>query len=315
MMNMHSAAPSPPAPLPPGERGVSEFRPLSLRDTLYEYYQLMRPRIVGMVLFTMAVAAPVAAGHWPGWQVLAPGLLGSSLVIIGAVAFNQRIEHRTDGLMARTARRPLPTGRLSKRAGTLFGLAASLAGLGILAAWGDRTILLLALASWVIYVAIYTPIKPYSAWQTPIGAVTGAMPILLGAAAAQNAWSFPALVLFGILYFWQFPHAMAIAWLYRREFAAAELKLLTVVDQTGRRAGWLGVAGALLLLAVSLLPRIVGRWGWGLTGLAVVLGLIYLAAAIEFLRHPDDRRARRLLRVSLIYLMILFVAFLVQALG
>jgi len=283
-------------------------------STLRNYWHLTRPRIVGMVLFTMVVAALVVAGGRPAWTPLVAGLIGSSLVIIGGVAFNQRMEYRIDALMARTAMRPLPTGRLSKREVTVFGLAASVLGLVVLAVWSSAALIVLAVVSWVVYVAVYTPIKPLSTWQTPVGAVAGAMPILLGAAAAGEPWDFSALILFAILYFWQFPHAMAIAWLYRREFAAADLKLVTVVEPTGRTAGWLAVVGAGLLLMVSLIPPLAGRLGWIYGALAVGLGVWYLVEAIGFLRRADDRRARRVLRVSLVYMLLLMAAFLIDTL-
>lgn len=277
----------------------------SSRSPLRDYWILIRPRIIGLVLFTMIVAALVA-GEPPGALELLHALVGSALVIAGAIALNQRIERRTDALMRRTFRRPLPSGRLTPRRVTWFGALTSGAGLGYLALTASPTVLALTAASWVVYVWIYTPIKALSAWQTPLGALAGAMPVLMGAAVADAPWSLVALVLFGIDYLWQFPHAMAIAWIYRDDFAAAQLQVATVVDPSGRSAGVISLVGAVLLLPVSLAPWYdLSRSPW-LAVPVVLLGLWYLAASIAFYRAPDDRTARTLLRVSLAYLPLVF---------
>lgn len=264
-----------------------------------------------MVLFTMSVAACTAGPTAPPWPLLLHALLGTALVIAGAVALNQRLELRGDAKMARTAGRPLPTGRLTRGQATRFGVAASLAGLAYLALLtANWPLVALAGASWVIYLATYTPLKSRTAWQTPIGAVAGAMPTLLGAATARAEFSTMVWALFGIVYFWQFPHAMAIAWLYRREFAAADVKLATVVDPSGRLAGRLACGGAAALLPVSLVPAASAPVDWKYELCAALLGVGYLALAIGFLRRPDDVTARWLLRGSLVYLPVLLVALL-----
>jgi protoheme IX farnesyltransferase len=150
-------------------------------------------------------------------------------------------------------------------------------------------------------------------WQTAIGALAGAMPALLGAAAAGAAASPVGLALFGLVYFWQFPHAMAIAWLYRDQFASAEVKLPTVVDPSGRSAGLLSLMGALVLLPVSLVPALVRPLGVGYPAAALILGLGYLASAASFLARRDDRSARVLLRVSVVYLPLVLLALLLGA--
>ena len=277
-------------------------------QTLRDYWLLTRPRIVALVLFTILVSVLIAGQAVPAWPILLHALLGNGLVIVGAIAMNQRLERATDAQMARTAPRPLPAGRLTVAQVTSFAALTSLAGLAYLLAMVNQATAALAAMSWVIYVWIYTPIKPHSTLQTPIGAVAGAMPALLGAAVTGSPWTPTAGVLFGIVYFWQFPHSMAIAWLYRRQFAAADLRLATVVDPTGRLAASMAVLGAILLLPVSLLPILVSRPG-GWYGVVVsIAGLVYLAASIAFLRHPTTIAARRLLRVSVIHLVALLVA-------
>ncbi len=284
-----------------------------MKQLLSDYWILIRPRIVGLVLFTMAVAALAANRHVPPWPLLLNALAGTGLVIVGAVALNQSMEHHTDALMLRTLRRPLPSGRLTKVQVVVFGVLTSLAGLVYLAGLVNTATVVLAAISWVIYVWIYTPLKPFTTWQTPIGAVAGAMPALLGAAAAGASTATMGLVLFGVVFCWQFPHSMAIAWIYRDEFAAADLKVATVVDPSGRTAGWIGVAGAVAMMLVSIIPTLCGPLGWGYGFTALGLGGWYLAAAIDFLLHTNDTTARRLLRVSIVYLTVLLVVLLVAA--
>jgi len=266
--------------------------------TLGDYWQLTRPRIVVMVLFAMAVAARSAGEQPPPGHVLMHALLGAALVIVGAVALNQRLERLGDAKMLRTVRRPLPSGRLADRQVTLFGSLTSAAGFGYLTWWSTGSVVALAGVSWVIYVWTYTPLKSVTVWQTPIGALAGAMPILLGAAAAGATFSPMALALFGIVFFWQIPHAMAIAWLYRRQFAQAGVRLLPVVEPSGR------AAGAIALLAAAALPlcALGLHEGFAATGAVALLGLVQLIATVRFAVDRTDARARQLLCASMLYL-------------
>jgi protoheme IX farnesyltransferase len=287
----------------------------SSRGRAAAYVELARPRIVALVLLTMVVAAVAGAARLPtGWELF-HGLLGACLVIVGSVTLNQRWEAASDALMPRTAGRPLPTGRLSRAEVATFGLVATVGGLAYLHFFSNHVLLLLTLASWVIYVCIYTPLKQFSAWQTPIGAVAGAMPALLGAALAGQAPTLTGWVLFGVVFFWQFPHAMAIAWLYRKQFAAAGVRVATVTDPTGRLAAAMALAGGMALVPVSLLPAallplegLLVEGGY-LVG-ASLLNVAYLAASVGWLRRRDDASARRLLRVSLLYLPALYLILL-----
>ena len=261
-----------------------------------------------MVLFSMLVAGLTATRPAGSWPLLLHGVLGSALVIVGAVALNQRLERRSDAVMPRTASRPLPSGRLTQGQVSWFAALTSLSGLLYLGLMVNRTTLLLAAVSWLLYVWIYTPMKAISVWQTPIGAVAGAMPTLLGGAAVGVPTDPTVLVLFGILFFWQFPHSMAIAWLYRGEFADARVRVATVVDPSGQLAAWLSVVGAAALVPVTLVPLLYGSSGWGYAIPAVAAGAVYLAASIAFLRRIEDRWARTLLRVSLVYLVVVLGA-------
>ena len=232
------------------------------------------------------------------------------MLIAGAVALNQRVERRGDARMPRTTGRPLPSGTLTEGQVTWFGLLSSAAGIICLALLADPLLVVLAAASWLVYVGGYTPLKSRSAWQTPVGAVAGAMPVLLGAATAGAPFSPMALSLLGIVYFWQFPHSMAIAWLYRHEFTSAEVKVASVVDPSGRVTGALAFSGTVCLLPVSLAPWILDLAGRGYLACALPLGLAYLALAFALLWRRDDAAARWLLRASLVYLPGLLVALL-----
>ncbi len=278
---------------------------------LRDYWKLTRPGIVAMVLFTMAVAAWTAGEKPPPWDLLLHALFGTGLVIVGAIALNQRLEIRGDAKMPRTAGRPLPAGRLTRWQVTRFGVLATAAGLVYLGLLSERPgVVVLAMVSWAIYVWTYTPLKSRTAWQTPVGAVAGAMPMLLGSAVVQSPMSLMALTLFAVVYFWQLPHSMAIAWLYRREFASADVKLITVVDPSGRTAGLVAVAGAMVVMPVSLIPSLVGLAAWQYNVVALLLGHAYMIGALGFLRSRTDTSARWLLRVSLVYLPLLLGALL-----
>jgi heme o synthase len=267
-----------------------------------DYWSLMRPRIVTLVLLAMAVSAWTTGESAPSWPVLAHALLGAAMVIAGAIALNQRLECYGDAKMPRTAGRPLPAHRLGRPQVTCFGLAATALGLAYLAVTTNPSLTVLAAIGWLAYVGVYTPLKPLTSWQTPVGAAAGAMPVLLGAAVVEAAFHPSALVLFGIVYFWQFPHAMAIAWRYRQEFAAAGVKVATVTDPSGRTAGVWAVLGTAALLPISLLPWFLSSAGATYGVAAVVLGAVYLGLATRFARCPNEANARRLRHVSLVYL-------------
>ncbi len=266
-----------------------------------DYWRLTRPPIVALVLLTMAVSA-WTAGRPPFWPAAAHALAGTALMIVGAIALNQRLECRGDAKMARTAGRPLPAGGLTRRHVTSFGIVATAIGLVYLAVAAGFLLTALAGINWLLYLAAYTPLKTRSAWQTPIGAAAGAMPVLLGAAIAGQTLSPPALMLFGMVYCWQFPHSMAIAWRYRREFAAAGVKVAAVSDPSGRTVGLWAVAGAAALLAVTLAPLWLSSRGATYGYCAAGLGAALLVCAVAFARSPTDTAAGRLLWASLIYL-------------
>jgi len=277
---------------------------------MHHYWRLIRPGLLAMVLFSMAMAAWTAGPEPPPWSRLGPALFGTAMLIAGAVAMNQRRERDVDAAMPRTVGRPLPSRGLSVRAVTRFAIGCTVMGLVGLAVLVDMTLAFLGAASWGLYVLVYTPLKRRSLWQTPVGAVAGAIPMLLGAAAADALWTPMALVLFGIVFFWQFPHTMAIAWRYRDQFDAGAILVAPVADPSGRLAGWLALGGAAGLVIVSLIPAWLVSVPWPYVAVASVLGMFHLAVAIRFMNCPDDASARFLGRVGMVHLPVLLAFFL-----
>lgn len=281
--------------------------PLAAGARLADYLELTKPKIAVLELVTVAVAGCVARFHAVDAVRLFHALIGTALVAGSASAANQWLERNRDRLMPRTSNRPLPSGRLGVNEVWWLAAISGLAGVVYLALLVNGLTAWLGLASWVLYVLIYTPLKTRTTLNTLVGAVAGAVPILMGWAAADGEMGLAAATLFMIVFLWQFPHFMAIAWLYRHEYRAAGMQMLTVVEPSGRAAGVQAVAAALLLLPVSLLPAVVHFAGGIYCVVALLVGVGQLVCAWQFLRLPDEIRARRLLRASLVYLPVLLV--------
>jgi protoheme IX farnesyltransferase len=269
-----------------------------------DFVELTKPRIVVLELVTVVVAAHLAAPYSLEPWVLLHTVLGAALVAASAGALNQWWERAGDAQMIRTARRPLPAGRLAPWQVMLFGLATLVLGAVELTVWVNLLTASVALATWAIYVLVYTPLKTRSPLNTAVGAVSGALPILIGWTATGAAIDTRALALLAVMFLWQFPHFMAIAWLYRADYERAGQQMLTVVDPTGLRAAAQAVVGALVLLPVSLVPALSPAAGSPAVYCAwtLVLGGLQATAAVLFLIRRDDDSARRLLRASLVYL-------------
>lgn len=283
-------------------------------SSIRHYLELTKPRIAVMVLLTVIVGGILSVAAVDDFWLLVYSGLGVLLISASGSAWNQYLERYTDFMMPRTSRRPLPDYKLSAQQVAIFGAVT----LGIGVAWLLSTVgwltTLLGIGTWVLYVAIYTPLKIKTWWNTAVGAIAGAMPILIGSVAASESIPWRVWAFFIALFLWQFPHFMAIAWLYRRDYAAARLKMVTVVDPSGRLAGWHAVITAIALLVVTtaaawLYPPTASRLVVAITSVAI--GLWYLANSIQFFRHIDEPHARRLLRVSLLYLPILMIALVV----
>jgi protoheme IX farnesyltransferase len=282
---------------------------LTLASRAADWIELCKPRISVMVLVAVAMAAFLARWGDVDFVVLAHTLSGVALVAASASAINQLLEIETDALMERTRRRPLPSGRLSVAAVRRFALIAIVVGLGQFLWFVNVTAAAWAFATWLIYGWIYTPLKRRSAFNTVVGAVSGATPILIGWTAMGVPLDMRALALTMILFLWQFPHFMAIAWLYRQQYADVGIRMLTVVDPTGTRAAIQAVAAALALLPVSFVPALyVAAPGASLfVVLAFLLGVGQLIFAILFFAVRSRSTAAWLLKASLIYLPLLLV--------
>ena len=266
------------------------------------FVELTKPRIVVMELVTVATGFLLGARGASNPWTLALTTLGTALVAGGASALNQWIERARDRAMRRTAGRPLPTGRVSPSEAAAFGAAISGIGLAILAWSSNPTAAAVALATLVLYVFVYTPLKPRTTLNTAVGAVPGALPPLIGWAAATGRLGVEAWALFLIVFLWQFPHFLAIAWIYREDYARGGHKMLPAVDPLGAITGRQAASYALALVPAGLLPAVVGLAGPYYFAGALALGLFYLAASVRFWADVSDASARRLLRASFLYL-------------
>ena len=289
-----------------------------------------------IAIFKLRVTALVVMTAWAGYYLgamqshidsfsdafnptMRDTLIGVALVSCGASALNQVFERRTDARMLRTAQRPLATGRLGLVYGVLIGMLAIMSGSVWLMLRTNPITGTLTLLTAVMYVGIYTPLKRFTTLATFIGAFPGAMPPLIGWTAARGSIEWPAVALFAILFVWQFPHFMAIAWLYREDYARAGIRMLPVVQPDGWSTATEALVYAALIVPVSLAPyylHIAGRTYWVV---AVLLGLVYLAYTIRFTRitraTPSESRqyARALLKISVIYLPLLLAVLMLNA--
>jgi protoheme IX farnesyltransferase len=285
-----------------------------VRVRVADFVELTKPRIAVLVLVTVAVAAFVAGWGPPDPLLLFNTLLGTTLVASSASALNQWLERESDALMARTADRPLPAGRLGSLEVLVFSAATIVAGLVYLAACVNLPTAAWGFLTWLVYVWIYTPLKTRTSANTAVGAVAGALPVLIGWSSVGAPLGLKAFTLFLIVFLWQFPHFMAIAWIYRHQYAKAGLKMLPVVDPSGRRAGMQAVVCALVLVPVSLVPAVLEPAFGVYFGWALVLSLAQLACAVLFCLRLDETSARRLLRASLIYLPAILLALVLSPL-
>ena len=273
-----------------------------------DLWALTKPRITLMVLITAAAGYFLAAGGRPGAQAMLTALFGIGLVAAGTSGMNQVWERDIDARMERTRRRPIPSGRVSARAGWVFtGLLAFL-GVGFLYVLVNPLTTALAALSVLSYVFVYTPLKRVSSLSTLVGAIPGALPIMGGWTAARGELGPGAWALFGILFFWQLPHFLALAWLFRVDYQRGGLKMLGVDDPDARQTRVHSVLYASALLPASLFPVAIGLSGWAYLVVALVMGVAYGWAAIRFWVRADVSSARGLFRVSLLYLPVLLLA-------
>jgi len=272
------------------------------RVALRDWVQLTKPRITTMVLFTTLVGFVTASMGPVPLSALLVSLLGTGLVASGAAVLNQVLERGTDALMLRTRDRPLPAGRVSAADASVFGGALSALGLAVLM-WGARPLAAgVAAITLVSYLAIYTPLKRRTPLSTLVGAVPGALPPVIGWAAARGSLDGAAFVLFAILFLWQIPHFLAIAWLYRDDYARAGFPMLPVVDREGGFTARQTVVHSLALLLVSMAAAAAGLGGAWYLGGAFVLGVALTLFAVRLVSARDLAAARGLFLASVLYL-------------
>jgi len=269
---------------------------------LGDYVELTKPRITLMVVLTTAAGYYLGATGTMDLLVLLHALLGTAVIAGAASALNQVLERESDARMLRTRARPLPAGRLEPPAAVGFGLALALIGAVYLALAVNLLTAAIGVVTLALYVLVYTPLKRLSSLCTIVGAVPGALPPVMGWTAATGALSAEAWVLFAILFFWQLPHFLAIAWNYRDDYARGGQPMLSVVDPDGASTARQIVLYCMALLPVSLAPSLVHLTGALYFYGALVLGLAYLAAGVHAARVRSHAAALLLLRVSVIYL-------------
>lgn len=285
--------------------------PSRLRTRAGDYLELTKPNIVGLILGT------VAAGFYLGSPAAldVPGLIhvvvGSALVAAGSNALNQILERQVDAEMHRTRGRPLPSGRLRAAESTVVAWTMGVAGVVYLMVMTNALVAALAAITLGSYVFVYTPLKRYTSFSTVVGAVPGALPVVGGWAAATGSLELEAWVLFGILFLWQLPHFLALAWLFRDDYARAGLRMLSVTSgakATFRQA----LVYAVALLPVSLVPTLLGTTGVVYFAGALILALWLIAETVAVSLDHSRRRARRLFLVTVVYLPVMLVLMIVD---
>jgi protoheme IX farnesyltransferase len=279
-----------------------------VRQRLADYVALGKPRVVLMVLVTTLVGYYLGSRGAIQVLPLLHTLLGTALAAAGTLALNQYMERDLDAQMLRTRHRPLPEGRIQPIEALLLGLVVMLVGLGYLATVVNGLTALVTTAIAVTYLLLYTPLKRVSSLCSVVGAVPGALPPVAGWAAAHGTLPPEAWVLFTIMFLWQIPHSLAIARMYRDDYARAGIQVLPVVDRDGFSTGTHVVTNSMALLPVALLPTLMGLAGAVYFWVALLLGLGLLWSAIGLARSRSAGDARRLMLASLVYLPVLLGA-------
>jgi protoheme IX farnesyltransferase len=279
----------------------AEALPLS-RASAADWLELTKPRITMMVVFTALVGfvAASAASPWSG--LLTAALVGTGLVAGGASVLNMVMERDTDALMQRTRTRPIPAGRIRPAEARWFGALLTFGGLALLLSLCGALAALVAFATWASYLFLYTPLKRRTHLSTLVGAVPGALPPVIGWAAASGRLEPGAFILFAIVFLWQIPHFLAIAWLYRDDYERGGFPMLPVIDREGRVTGRQAVLHSVALLVVSLAPVAAGLGGVVYLVGALILGVALTLAALRLARARNDVAARSLFLASVLYL-------------
>ncbi len=287
--------------------GVIDRSRLSFRERASAYLELTKPRITFLIVLTSAAGFGMASRGRLDYVALVSALLGIALLSSGIATLNQYAERDLDGLMRRTANRPLPSGRLVPWEALAFGTSLTVLAEVYLLVFVNPLSALLGLTVIAGYLFAYTPLKTRTSLSTLVGAFPGAVPPLIGWTAARDSLSLEGWVLFAILFLWQFPHFLAIAWMYREDYSRAGILMLPVVEPDGRVTAQQIVVYTLMLLPVSLLPTVLGMSGRIYLFGAIVLGLLFLYSSIRAAFSMSRQQARRLLLASVLYLPLLFI--------
>jgi protoheme IX farnesyltransferase len=281
---------------------------------LTDYIALTKPRLNFLVVATSAAGYYLGATAGIDPLSMVEAVAGTALVAGGAAVLNQLYERDTDALMRRTRLRPLPAGRVAPADARIFGLALSAAGLTLLAARANWLSAALALATLLTYLLIYPPMTRRTPLSTIVGALPGALPALIGWTASHGSIDRSGAALFAIVFCWQLPHFMAIAWLYREDYARAGFPMLPVIDPDGTRAGKQAVYWAVLLVLASLEPTLSGLAGRTYFAVALVLGAALFGLAVRFAADRNEGTARALFYGSITYLPLLWIVMIANKL-
>jgi len=286
---------------------IQEIKTTGVREKLAAYLELTKPRIAFMLVLTSA--AGFYLGSTDGFNIwlFVNAMIGITLLAFGVATLNQLWERKTDALMERTAKRPLVVGKITANEALIFGVLQCAVAEIYLAFLVNGLTAILGLIVIVGYVLLYTPLKTRTSASTAIGAIPGALPPLMGWTSASGEITLGAWILFALLFVWQFPHFLAIAWMYREQYAKAGILMLPVVEPAGKITAKQIVIFTILLLPISVAPFFIGLAGLVYLIGASLLGIWFLSASINAARAKSNEKARKLLLVSVIYLPLIFL--------
>ena len=293
------------------ERAVA----INLFEKPWAYVVLTKPDVTFLVVITTVAGFYLGSTGAVDWARLAQTLFGTLLVAGGTAALNQYVERDMDAVMRRTAARPLPTGTLKPSEVLIFGAVTIVFGTAWLALTVNALAAFIAFATSASYLALYTPLKTRTTLATAVGAIPGALPPLIGWAAARGSLSEGGWILFAILFVWQFPHFMAIAWMYREDYARAGIQMLPVVDRKGDATFNVIVSFSAILVPVSLLPSVMGMAGIRYFFGALVLGMILLQVSLWANRARTNVRAKWLMHATVIHIPLLLAWMIFDKMG
>jgi protoheme IX farnesyltransferase len=271
-----------------------------------DYIALTKPRITWLILMSTGVGYFFGSKNGWNWFTLLHTIIGTGLIASGTAALNQWYERKADGMMRRTQARPLPSGRLSPGKALAFAIAISVAGFSELWFGANPLAALLGLFTLLTYLFVYTPLKQRSPHSTTIGSIPGAMPPLIGFAAASGTLTWDAWVLFAILFLWQFPHFYAIAWMYKEDYARAGIRMLPVVEPDGKSTARRILLYSIALIPISLMPKFFAMAGNVYLYGALALGLAFVYYGLRIRWDRTRQQARHVLLASVVYLPLLF---------